>query len=50
MDAHQIKHRLSLYADDFIMFIALVASGLGLTSGILEVFEGVSGLWCNMSK
>jgi hypothetical protein len=50
MDAHQIKHRLSLYADDLITFIAPVASGLGLTSGILEVFEGVSGLWCNMSK
>jgi hypothetical protein len=50
MGVRQIKHRLSLYVDNLIMFIALVDSDLGLTSGILEVFEGASGLRCNLSK
>jgi hypothetical protein len=50
MGARQMKHCLSLYADDLIMFIAPVASDLSLTSKILELFEGVSGLQCNLNK
>jgi hypothetical protein len=50
MGAQQIKHRLSLYADDLIMFIALVTSDLSMASGILELFEGASGLQFNLSK
>jgi hypothetical protein len=50
MGTRQIKHHLSLYADDLIMFITPVAFDISLTSGILELFEGASGLRCNLSK
>jgi hypothetical protein len=35
--AQQIKHWVSLYTDDLIMFIAPVASDLNLANGIFEV-------------
>jgi hypothetical protein len=50
MGVHQIKHRVSLHANDLIIFIAPVTSDLNLMSDIMEAFEGVPGLICNLSK
>jgi hypothetical protein len=50
MGERQIKHQVSLYAYDLIMFIATVASDLSLASRIFDVFEGASRLRCNLSK
>jgi hypothetical protein len=46
----QIKHRVSLYADDLITIIALVASDLDLANGIFQIFGEASGLRCNYNK
>jgi hypothetical protein len=45
-----IRHRTSLYADDFIMFISPTSIDLGLYHTIFQVFEEASGLGCNLSK
>jgi hypothetical protein len=41
-----IKHRTSLYANDFIMFLSPTPSDLELTKSILQVFQEASGLGC----
>lgn len=48
--AKEIPHRASLYADDLILFISPVERDLRTTREILKVFEGASGLGCNMQK
>jgi hypothetical protein len=50
LGVRQIKHRASLYADDIIMFLALVAVDLSLANSIFQMFECALGLVCNMSK
>lgn len=39
-----------MYADDLVMFLTPVPSDLQAVEEILRVFEGASGLACNMSK
>lgn len=48
--AKEIPHRASLYADDLIMFISPVSRDLWTTCAIVKVFEGASGLGCNLEK
>jgi hypothetical protein len=50
LGVRQIKHLVSLYADDFIIFCAPVAADLNLVSGIFQLFGEASRLWCNYSK
>jgi hypothetical protein len=45
-----ITHRASLYADDLILFISPTAQDLHLAHCIFSLFEGASGLGCNMAK
>jgi hypothetical protein len=50
LGARQITHRVSLYADDMIVFLTSAAPDLELTRNILDVFEGASRLACSMNK
>jgi hypothetical protein len=50
LGVQSIKHRTSLYADDFIMFLSPTPSNLHLTKEILQAFEQASGSGCNLSK
>lgn len=46
----QVKHRVSLYADDVALFIRPSTEDLSTTKRILQVFEEASGLHTNMQK
>jgi hypothetical protein len=43
-------HRASLYADDLIMFINPSPADMGMAKEIFLLFEGASGLGCNVAK
>jgi hypothetical protein len=47
---HSIPHRTSLYADDIIMFLSPTARDLQLAHDIFSLYEGASGLGCNVNK
>jgi hypothetical protein len=47
---HNIPHRASLYADDLILFIRPCAPDLQVMRLIFSLFEGASGLGCNLAK
>lgn len=46
----QTAHRVSLYADDVVMFLRPTSGDLSLIKQILEVFGQISGLRTNMTK
>ncbi|WVZ94091.1 hypothetical protein U9M48_040028 [Paspalum notatum var. saurae] len=46
----QISHRISLYADDVIMFLRPIRTDLTLLSQLLDVFGIASGLRTNLAK
>jgi ketosteroid isomerase-like protein len=48
--ARAIKHRVSLYADDLVVFVAPVHQDIHLVRAILEAFVGASGLHTNIHK
>jgi hypothetical protein len=50
LGSRPIPHRVSLYADDMMLFVAPRQQDLNLVRSILLAFEGVSGLGCNMAK
>ncbi|WVZ75141.1 hypothetical protein U9M48_023227 [Paspalum notatum var. saurae] len=50
LDVPQAKHRISLYADDVLMFLRPTQYDLSLLSQLLEVFGHASGLRTNFSK
>jgi hypothetical protein len=50
LGANAIPHRTSLYADDLIRFPRLVDQDLHALRDIFEVFDGASGLGCNLAK
>jgi hypothetical protein len=43
-------HRISLYADDMVLFVRPTRSDLHMVKGILDCFSHVSGLQCNLLK
>jgi hypothetical protein len=45
-----ITLRTSIYTDDLVMFLPPEVQDLHLTRGIFQVFEGASGLACNLLK
>jgi hypothetical protein len=45
-----IAHCASLYADDLVIFISPEAQDLAMLRLILDLFEGSSGLSCNLAK
>jgi hypothetical protein len=45
-----ICHRVSLYADDLVVFVAPETRDIHLLRGILFIFEEVFGLACNIGK
>jgi spore maturation protein SpmA len=45
-----IKHRVSLYADDVVVFAKPIPSELNAVRAILECFGGASGLHVNFDK
>lgn len=47
---HNIKHRVSLYADDLVVFLAPTERDFHCVRQILELFAGASGLSTNIDK
>jgi hypothetical protein len=45
-----IRHRVSLYADDLVVFLSTVERDIILVRAILEIFACYSGLRTNVSK
>jgi hypothetical protein len=45
-----IPHRTPIYADDIVMFLSPVEQDLKLARDIFDIFEGASGLACNLRK
>jgi hypothetical protein len=45
-----IRHRVSLYANDLVVYISPSEHNFRLTTSILEIFAGASGLHTNISK
>jgi hypothetical protein len=45
-----ITHHVSLYVDDVMLFLSPVATELQTAYNIFRVFQGASGLTCNLSK
>jgi hypothetical protein len=50
LGARPIPYCISLYVDDMVLFTAPRHQDLQLARDILQVFEGASGLGCNMVK
>jgi hypothetical protein len=48
--SRSIQHRVSLYADDVVMFVRPAAVDIDLTVGILHLFGEASGLKTNIQK
>jgi hypothetical protein len=47
---NMVPFRAALYADDLIMFAAPSGRDLSMVRTIFDIFEGASGLGCNMTK
>jgi len=45
-----LQHRISLYADDVVIFLCPSANDIGITLDILQLFEEASGLRTNVQK
>jgi hypothetical protein len=50
LSTRSIQHRISLYADDVVIFLRPAASDLHLVTRILELFGDASGLKTNVQK
>lgn len=50
LPGHVIRHRASVYADDLVVFLNPTAADFTCIREILELFEGASGLSCNLAK
>ena len=48
--ARNIHHRVSLYADDVVLFLRPVATDLHLVEDILRLFGSATGLKTNIQK
>jgi mannosylglycoprotein endo-beta-mannosidase len=45
-----LQHRISIYADDVVLFLRPVAGDINLTMGILDLFGEATGLKTNLQK
>jgi hypothetical protein len=45
-----IPYRISLYADDLVLFVRPNAQDLQLMRSVFSMFEGASSLGCNLAK
>lgn len=45
-----LQHRISLYADDVVLFLRPLASDIEITLNILQLFGNASGLTTNLQK
>jgi hypothetical protein len=45
-----VPFRATIYVDDQIMFVALSGRDLSMVKTIFDIFEGASGLGCNLAK
>jgi hypothetical protein len=50
LPGNNIKHRVSLYADDLVVFLAPTKRDFTCVRQILELFAGASGLSTNVEK
>jgi hypothetical protein len=50
LSSRQLQHRVSLYADDVVLFINPVAKNINMVSDILHLFGEASGLYNNNQK
>jgi hypothetical protein len=50
LSPRQIQFRVSMYADDLALFFNPVQGDLQLATTIFDLFQGTSGLGCNMDK
>jgi hypothetical protein len=50
LSSRSMQHRLSLYADDAVLFLKPVASDINLALDILTLFGVASGLKTNVQK
>ena len=45
-----LQHRVSLYADDVVLFLRPSAADIGITLDMLDLFGSASGLKTNISE
>jgi hypothetical protein len=50
LKVRSIPYRTSLYADDLVLFVQPNAQDLQLIRSVFNIFEGASGLGCNLAK
>jgi hypothetical protein len=50
LDIHQVRHRVSFYADDAVMFLRPARNDFLVARKILELFGHASGLQTNLAK
>jgi hypothetical protein len=50
LSSRLLQHRISLFADDVVLFIHLVGEDINVTLDILQLFGGASGLYNNNQK
>jgi hypothetical protein len=50
LSSRQLQHRVSLYADDVVLFINPVAKNINMVSDILHLFGEAFGLYNNNQK
>lgn len=50
LPSRHLPHRISLYADDVVLFLRPVASDIDLFLDITRLFGTTSGLRCNVQK
>jgi hypothetical protein len=50
LSRRSLQHRISIYADDMVLFLRPEAEDISLTMGILNLFGEVTGLKTNLQK
>jgi hypothetical protein len=50
LSSRALQHRISLYADDVVLFLCPEATNITVTMGILQLFGEASGLKTNLKK
>jgi hypothetical protein len=50
LSRRSLQHRISIYADDMVLFLRPEAEDISLTMGILNLFGEATGLKTNLQK